>query len=196
MANETLLTLENSYIYVRQMLSGLLTNMIVAIVILLVGFIIGKILGRLTQKILHEVEVNRILKKATSVKVNLESIVAHFVTYFIYFIAIIMALNQLGLTTTILYIISIAIIALIVLSVFLGIKDFFPNMIAGFFIYSKRFVERGDVIEVKGITGKVERISLVETTLKTKNGDLIYIPNSMFTKEQFKKVMVRKRSRK
>jgi len=168
--------------------SRYMTRLVVAVIIVLIGFIIGKIVGRLLQKILKEVELNNIIKKATHIKINLEEGFSLFATYFIYFIAIIMALSQLGLTTTVLNMISAAVIVVIIISIFLGIKDFVPNLISGIFIHRKGFVKEGDRIRVKDIEGKVIKINLVETRIKTKKGDVIYIPNTLLTRNEVVKL--------
>lgn len=174
--------------YVVNLLSGLLTDLIVAVILVLLGFIIGRVLGKLAQKALHELETDRVLKQTAKIKFSMEKIVGGFVKYFIYFIFIVMALNQVGLTTTLLHMISAGIIILIVLAVFLGIKDFVPNLLAGIFIQRKGMIHLGDYIKVKGIKGKVMNIDLVETRIETGSKDIIYIPNSVLTKEEVVKL--------
>jgi len=169
--------------YLNLIFSQLFTKFIVAIVILLIGFVIARIIGKLVQRVLHEVELNNILKKA-GVKFDLEDVISHLVIYFIYFITVIWALNALGLTTTILNMISAAFLILIIISILLAVKDFVPNLIAGFFIYQKNLIKKGDKIKVGDLTGKVEKISLVETEIKTSSGDIIHIPNSTLTKKE------------
>ena len=168
--------------------SKYLTRFIVAVIILLIGFIIGRIVGRLLQKILKEVELNNIIKKAMHIKINVEEIISSFAVYFIYFITIIMALSQLGLTTTVLNMISAAIIIIIIISIFLGIRDFIPNLIAGIFIHRKGFVNEGDKIRVKDIEGRIVYINLLETRIKTKKGDVIYLPNTFLMRNQVVKI--------
>ena len=115
---------------------------------------------------------------------NPEKSLSKFIAYFIYFVTIITALNQLGLTTTILHMISAAVLIIIVLSFALGVKDFIPNFIAGIHINRKNMINEGDRIKVKGTEGKVVKIELTETKLKTKKGDTIFIPNSVLIKEE------------
>jgi small-conductance mechanosensitive channel len=124
------------------------------------------------------------LRQAAKVRFSIEKSAGSFVRYFLYFVFIIMALNQVGLTTTLLHMISGAIIILVALAIFLGIKDFVPNLLAGIFIQRKKMVKEGDRIRVKGIEGRVLSIDLVEARVETKSGDLIYIPNSVLTKEE------------
>jgi len=170
--------------------SSLLENILVALIIILIGFIIARVLGKVTAKFLKELEVDKLLKKATGIRFSLEGTITYFVRYFIYFVTIVMALNQIGLTTTLLYMISGAVIILVVLSIFLGIKDFIPNVLAGMFIHRRGFLHVGDKIKFKDIEGKIIKINLVETRVETKSGDIIAIPNSNLTKSE----VIKKRS--
>jgi len=172
--------------------SDFLVELIIALIILLVGIIIGKIVGKLVQRGLHEVELNNILKSTSKIRINLEEFIAAFVTYLIYFITVVVALRQIGLATLILDIVAAIIIVIIVLAVFLGIKDFIPNTIAGIFLHQKRMLKEGDVIKVTGIEGKVIYMDLVETKVETKDGDIIHVPNSILIKE---KMVIKKRKK-
>ena len=167
--------------YLNNLFSGLLTNLIVAIIVLLAGFVIGRVIGRIVQKVLHEVELDKMLYKS-GFKMPLEHTLGMVTSYIIYFIAVVMALNQLGLTSVVLYIIVGGAVLLIIIATLLGIKDFIPNMIAGFFIYKKGLFREGQKIIIKNVEGKVTKINLFETELETKKGDKIYIPNSMLVK--------------
>lgn len=167
---------------------GIYTKLLVAFIILLIGSIIGKLLGKLTARILHEIELDNILKKASGIEVRLEHLFSIFVTYFVYFITIIMVLNQLNVTTTVLQMLSAAVIIIIIVSVILAIKDFVPNAFAGIYIYRRKLIKEGERIKVKGIEGEVVHINLVETKLETRDGDIVYVPNSAITKTEVVKV--------
>jgi small conductance mechanosensitive channel len=173
----------------NNLFSKFFIKFIIAIIILLIGFIIGRIVEKILQRILHEIELNKNLKK-TGIELSLEEIISSFVKYFIYFIAVIWALTEIGLTTTVLNMISAVVLLLILISLILAIKDFLPNALAGFLIYQKGMFRKGDKISVKNIEGTVEKISLIETKIKTKKGDTIYVPNSLITK---KEVLIKKK---
>lgn len=163
-------------------LGDAITRVIVSIVILLIGFIIGNVVGKLLKRVLHEFELDNIWKKATGVKFSIEDVFSTIIKYIIYFLTVVMALNQLGITTTVLYLISAGLIVILIISLFLGIKDFVPNVLAGLFIHQKRIIHVGDTIKVDSIKGRIVHMNLVETRIKTKEGDLIYLPNTLLTK--------------
>lgn len=169
--------------FVNIVLSNVLTKFLVAILVMLVGFILGKLAGKIIQKILSEMKLNDLLKKIR-IYVNAEQMLSSFVTYFIFFVSIILALNQMGVTSAILNIISLGIIALIVISIILAIKDFFPNFFAGMHIFGKKLLSVGDVIRYKQIEGEIIEITLLETIVITRSKDIIYIPNVNFLKNE------------
>ena len=174
--------------YLRYNLEGIYLKLLVAFIILLTGAIIGKLLGKLTNRILHEIELDNILKKATGKELKFEKFISSFAMYLVYFITIIMVLNQLNVTTTVLQMILAAVIIIIIISVILAIKDFVPNAFAGLYIYRRGLIKEGETINLNGIVGKVAHINLVETKLETKEGDLVYVPNSTITKKGVMKV--------
>lgn len=193
MAQEAATITETLFNYVNQAFEGFLSKFIVALIILLIGFILGKIAGRLLQNVLHELEINKFIKKAVRIKISLEEIIGHITQYFIYFIFIIIALEKVGISTVAFNLLAGAIILIIVLSVFLGIKDFIPNFIAGMILHYKGSIIEGDEIELNGMKGTVVHINLLETRMETKSGDLLYIPNSSITKSQ---LIVKRRKKK
>jgi small-conductance mechanosensitive channel len=160
-----------------------------AVIALLIGFIIGKVVSKLIQRGMHELEVNRILKSA-GVPFGMEEFLGHVVEYFIYFIAIVIALDQLGVTAFVLYIVTGIIGLVLVIAFLLAIKDFIPNFIAGLRLSRKKLFRVGDTITVDSVTGRVKAFGLLETTLISRNKDVMHIPNSLLLK---KEVKVRKR---
>ncbi len=162
--------------------SSIIIRLIAAITIIFIGLVAARVLSRIIQRLLHELEVNRILKEQAGVKIPVEEFVGSLVKYVVYFIAIVMALTQLGLKTIVFYILLVMLLLILVIFVVLAFKDFIPNMTAGFFIHQKRLVKKGDFIKVGDVEGRVVAVGLVETQIKAKNGDIIYVPNAVMTK--------------
>ncbi len=161
-------------------------KLVAAIAILLLGLVFGRFLSKLTQKILSEIELDRVLRES-NIKIPLEQILSNLIKYIIYVGALIMALNQAGLTTPIFNIILTIIFILIIASVILSVKDFIPNLIAGIRVSRKYNIKEGNKIKVLNIEGTIIETDLVETKIRTKNNDIIFIPNSVLTKEILRK---------
>ncbi|MFH1398924.1 MAG: mechanosensitive ion channel domain-containing protein [Candidatus Woesearchaeota archaeon] len=176
------------WVWASDFFSKVYSRFVVAIIVLLIGIIVGRLVGKILQKILAEFEVDKVVKKTTHIRVSVEEIITGFVTYFIYFVAIIMSLDQLGVTTTVLHIVSLGIIVIVIASILLGVRDILPNVVSGFFIFQKRFIKKGDKIKVGEVEGVVVEVNLVETRIKTKKGDIIYVPNSLLMKQEVVKL--------
>lgn len=159
-------------------------KLVAAIAILSLGYIAARFSSRLIHKILHELETDRVLEEQAGFKVPLEEFLSQVAKYLIYFIAIIVALNHLGLTTTILQILLIVALIILIAFAILAFKDFIPNVFAGFLIHQKKKVKPGDFIRVKNIEGIVIHVNLTETRVKTKKREIIYIPNSILLKNE------------
>ena len=173
--------LDRSLAYLNELASGLVGKLSTSLIILLVGFVLGRLVGRLIGRLLHEIELDNIVQK-TGFKMPVEHTLATLAAYLIYFIAVIMALNELGLTTAALYIIVGGAVVMVIIATALGIKDFIPNMIAGIFIYRRGIIKENQRMIIKNVEGKVKKISIIETELETKNGDIILVPNSLILK--------------
>lgn len=164
-----------------------LSHILGALIIFFIGFIIGRLLGKLVYKVLHDIGLDRIIKETLQTEIELEKPLEKIVSYFIYFIAVVMAFNEIGLTTTVFTIIIAAMLILLVVTVALSIKDFIPNAIAGLIIMKKRNIKEGDRIEVANAKGKVSEISLLETKIETSKKDTIFIPNATLVRSRIRK---------
>ena len=163
--------------------SNIITRLIGAIAILLIGFIVARFLSKLIHRVLKELETNKILKEQAGVQLPIEEFLSSIIKYLIYFIAIIFALNQLGLTTTVLQIILIIALVILVGFIILAFKDFIPNVVAGFLIHQKEKIKSGDMIKVDNVEGEVIHVNLTETRIKTKKKDIVFVTNSLINKD-------------
>jgi len=171
-------------------LNEVILKLALGILTFIIGFILGKLVERIVFKLLNELEVNRLLKDATGLKVNLDHLISSILAYSIYFLSFVAALEQIGLANIILYLISAAVIIIILVSFFLSIRDFIPNLIAGLYLYRKERLKPGKYVEIDDIKGKLLSIDLIQLKIEAKNGDVINIPNSTVIKSKLK---IRKR---
>ena len=164
--------------------SGLANKLIIATLILFIGFIAGRILGRLVQKGLKEIEINNILAQLTGLNIPFSEVASGLVTYFIYFIAVVMALDKLGLSTVVFNFLAIAVISVLILSFALTMKDLIPNLVAGVLIRTKRLLKPGDKIKFENVEGRVVSIDPIDTIIETKKKDTLYVPNAALINEK------------
>ena len=162
--------------FLRQLLADVLTDTVIAVIILLIGFIVGRILGKLVQGILHELELDTLLSKIR-MRAGLEEFLGTLVSYLVYAVAVVMALNQVGITQMVMNVVAGIAIIMIIVSLLLTVKDYAPNLVAGIRLRQKRALSPGDWIGAKGLEGKVLHAGLLETRIETKQKDIIYIPN-------------------
>ncbi|MBR9677462.1 mechanosensitive ion channel [Candidatus Woesearchaeota archaeon] len=164
-----------------------LLKTITIILTVLIGFIIGRFAGKLSYHLFRELEIDTVLSKATKRKFKLQKRLSAFIEFFVYFLTIITVLNQLGVTTVVLYFVAVTILLVIVVALIMGFKDLLPNAFAGYTLYRQKFFVEGDRIRVNEVEGKVISVSLLETKIETKKGDTILVPNSTLVKQQIVK---------
>jgi len=157
-------------------------NLVAAVVILIIGILVGRFLSNITKKVLQELELDRVLKEKVGIKLPLTQLISSIIKYLVYVASIITALNQLGLQSIILNVILWIIIAVLIVFMILSLKDFIPNLVAGLFLFQKRNINAGEMIRVNDIEGEVLNITLLETKIRTRNHEIVYIPNSILIK--------------
>ena len=89
----------------------------------------------------------------------------------------IMLLAFLGVPTTSL----VALFSAGALAVSLALQTTFSNIAAGIVIVATKLFEEGQYIEIDGVAGTVETITIFSTKLKTPDNKLIVIPNGTVT---------------
>ncbi len=167
--------------------SSWMLRLVAAVAIAVAGLILGVIMQKVVKKVLHEFEINKVLK-AQGLTLPLEEFISEVIKYFIYLIGIILALVELGLATEVMEAILLFILIMISIFIILAFKDFIPNIMAGFFLHQRGTIKPGDYIRISSVEGKVVEIDFMETRIKVKNGDLMIVPNSVLIKNQVVKL--------
>ncbi len=158
----------------------LILKLVTAAIILLIGMIVGRIAGRMMLKFLRKIEFDKTIRRATSYTGSLAKMLSDMLSYLIYFVAILMFLESLGLTPLVLNFIFVIVLVIIGISMLLAIKDFIPNFVAGYTIRRNGLFKVGSRIKVGEVQGKIAKMSLLDTHVKTSKDDLMVIPNSYF----------------
>ncbi|PIN76494.1 hypothetical protein COV17_02215 [Candidatus Woesearchaeota archaeon CG10_big_fil_rev_8_21_14_0_10_36_11] len=161
-----------------------LVDIVGAIAILIIGFALGILIKKVLYRILHEIELNNGMAKV-GITYNLEKGVSSIISYIIYLVTIVMFLDQLGLRSIVLYIIVGAVLMIIILTILVGVKDIVPNFVAWFLLQRKGRIKEGKRVEIKEISGTVEKVGYLETEIRTERGDTLYVPNNLFIKSKF-----------
>ncbi|MBI2574790.1 mechanosensitive ion channel family protein [Candidatus Woesearchaeota archaeon] len=174
------------------LISGAVSNIVAAAIILFIGFIAGRLLGRLAERVLDEIQLSKAIYHATKTSIPAAEVIGYLVTFFIYFLAIIMALDTLKIQTLLFNLLSVALIALITASIALSLKDFVSNVFAGAYIHQRGLVRKGDTIRIGSLEGTVISVDMADTRIETKEGDTIFVPNSLIMQ---KTVLIRKRAK-
>ena len=139
------------------------TNIIFALLIWIIGRKVAKILTKLIRKGFDKANMDPVLSSF------LIGIIGAILTAFI----AIAALEQLGVPTTSL----VAIFGAAGLAIGLSLQDSLKNFAAGVMIIINRPFGAGDFVEVAGVAGSVEKVSVFSTIVKTPDNREIIIPN-------------------
>jgi small conductance mechanosensitive channel len=139
------------------------TNIIFALLIWIIGRRVAKIITKLINKGFNKANMDPVLSNF------LIGIIGAILTAFI----AIAALEQLGVPTTSL----VAIFGAAGLAIGLSLQDSLKNFAAGVMIILNRPFGAGDFVEVAGVAGSVEKVSVFSTIVKTPDNREIIIPN-------------------
>ncbi len=150
-------------------------NIIISLVILILGIALGSFAGRVVRRAIITLDLKKYFK------VQIDLIASRVTAYLIYALSVILALINLGIATPILYAIIIILLVLIGAAVFLALKDFIPNVVAGAAL-QRRNIHKGLRVKFGNISGKVEEFTITETKIRSGN-DILYVPNSLLAKE-------------
>ena len=148
-----------------EMLSNGAVNLVIAIIIFVVGKWIARRVQNTLEKILRKREVDEVL-------VDFLGTIA---SVLIIIIAVVAAFDTLGIPATS----FMAIIGAAGLAIGLALKDSLSNFASGVMLVLFRPFTKGDFIDAGGVTGTVDEIHLVSTTLTTPDNKLVTVPNAL-----------------
>ena len=108
---------------------------------------------------------------------TLSNVLTRWVTALIVVVAILMILSEIGVSIT--PILATAGVAGIVIG--FGAQSVVKDLLRGTFIVAQNLYNKGDVVQVAGITGLVEDVSVWRTTMRDLDGIVHTIPSSEIT---------------
>ncbi|MGN0735158.1 MAG: mechanosensitive ion channel family protein [Anaerovoracaceae bacterium] len=142
-------------------------SLLMAVLIFIAGMIIIKLAVKITEKALARTRLDRSVHKFIITATR----------YALYIVLAVVILTSLKVPTAPL----VTLLGACGAAVALALKDSLGNIASGIIILANKPFIRGDVIEVTGITGIVQSIDLLVTTLKTYDNKVITIPNGTIT---------------
>ncbi|NYB52538.1 MAG: mechanosensitive ion channel family protein [Methanobacteriaceae archaeon] len=123
--------------------------------------------------------------KRTGNRLNMEAtliqVLNEIIKYSIIAVTITVVLKEIG------WDVSAIVLSLGIVGVAVGFaaRDTISNFIAGMFILADKSFKVGDILEMSGQRGKVVKLGLRVTTIKTVDNKIITIPNSTFSKNVY-----------
>lgn len=162
---------------------SLLNQVMIGIVILIAGLALGLLVKKVTFRILQEIKLNKMMS-GLRFTYNSEYWISSLLSYIIYLFSIIFFLDQLGIKSIVIYLAITGILVLVLLTFMVGLKDALPNFRGWMYIRRTKAVREKKPVELPQVSGIVQHIGYLETEIKTKRGDMLYVPNSLFFKNK------------
>ncbi|WAT18721.1 mechanosensitive ion channel [Aurantiacibacter sp. MUD11] len=166
--------LENQIVSMWEGFIAILPNLAIALLVMFVTWLVAKFAVRIVDRLAGKSTMREDLRQLLETVVRLAIWLAGIM------LALIIAIP--GFTPTGL----IAGLGIGALAIGFAFQDIFENFLAGVLIMLREKMRIGDLIEVEGVLGKVEKITLRETYVRQLSNELTIMPNSMLFKNAVK----------
>lgn len=142
-----------------------LSKVLIAVLVLLLGQVF---IWALTQLILLR------YYNQNKINVGAQFAINQLISYFIYMIAIVSALNFLGIQMTVVW----GGLAALLVGLGLGLQQTFNDLFSGILLLFERGIEIGEVVEINGVVGYVKKIGLRTSIIESRDNITMIVPNS------------------
>lgn len=146
---------------------GKLPAIALAIVVLIVFIFTGRVAGKLTSAKLSVKSHDRLVS----------DFAGRFLKYLFITLGFFIAMNVMGYTILAGSLLTGAGISAAIFG--FAFKNIGENILAGFLLAFNRPFKVGDLIMINGMTGNITSVDFRSTNIKTADGEVIFIPNSM-----------------
>lgn len=153
-----------------EMFSDKLPSLIIAAVIFALGIVCSKIIIRIIGR----------MSRRSNLDKTANGFLHSFISAVLYVIVTVITLNVMGVPIASL----ITILGAAGLALSLALQQCLSNVAGGMIILFSKPFKAGDFIELNGISGEVEGISILYTRLLTPDNKLSYIPNGVAANEK------------
>ena len=162
---------------------AVLPNLAIALIVLFITWLVAKFATGIADRIIGKSSLRPSLKKLVETLVKL--------AIWLVGILIAAAVAIPGFTPAG----AIAGLGIGAVAIGFAFQDIFENFLAGLLIMLREKMRIGDVIEVEGILGRVENITLRETHVRQMSNELTIMPNAMIFKSPVKILTDQERAR-
>ncbi|RME31395.1 hypothetical protein D6789_02905 [Candidatus Woesearchaeota archaeon] len=163
-----------------------LNEIIIFFFIVFISFLIGKIVGRLVRKLLGDFKSDAWFRKLLGTSIPAAKLISGFTAGAIYTIGVIIALRAVGLGPAVITLLVVILFVSVVLGLLVALRDLIPNAVAGLTLRSRRDIRVGARLKMSEVEGLITEVTLLETHVKTREGEMVIIPNALFTRSAFR----------
>jgi len=150
-------------------------KIITSIIIIIVSFIIAKVIYQvIISKTVDTSTTEKSKKNMINNRIIMETF-ASIIYYLVIVIGFLIALVNLGIQLNSIFVI----LGSVGLAIALSIQGTISNISAGIMILLLNYYDIGDLVQVNGIMGGVDKFDLFTTTLRDSNNVILKIPNNM-----------------
>lgn len=139
-------------------------NIVLFVAVFVVGIIVVKLILNITKKMLKKTKIESITRGFLMAIVKVA----------LYLILVLMLLSIVGIQISGI----ITALSAVVLAVGMALQNLIANVANGMVIVSSHIFRKGDFVEVNGVSGSVDHINFLFTTINSADGKRITIPNS------------------
>ncbi|HSM25497.1 MAG TPA: mechanosensitive ion channel family protein [Anaerolineaceae bacterium] len=148
-------------------IGGFLAEALISLLIFIIVLGIFYLIWKLTQRMF----MPRLQRNMDSTNAAFAETILKF---FVFSIGLLAALSAMGVQTSAV----LASLGVVGLTIGFALRDTLSNIISGFLIFIDRPFTIGDLIEIDGKYGRVDRISLRTTRVVTPDGKMLAVPNA------------------
>ena len=150
-------------------------KIITSIIIIIVSFIIAKVIYQvIISKTVDTASTEKEKKNMLNNRIIIETF-ASIIYYLVIVIGFLIALVNLGIQLSSIFVI----LGSVGLAIALSIQGTISNISAGLMILLLNYYDIGDLVQVNGIIGKIDRFDLFTTNFRDANNVILKFPNNM-----------------
>lgn len=168
------------------MLTLTITKMLAVFIIFIIGVIFARASSNILRNFLKTFKTDKIVEKGVGIKIRSEEYLPLLLKAVIYYVTIVIIINTLKISLSFLKLISILFMAIIAIFILLIYKDIIPNITSRLYLKKTKRIKEGSNINILGVKGKIIKLGLTELRIKTKERDIIFIPNALLLKQILK----------